>query len=109
MIEADGLFDHAAKAGSYLLNELQGIGDRHSGIVSNARGRGLMCAIDLPDPSLRNRAIGMLRETQVLVLPCGERTIRFRPALNITTDELKVGVRALDDVLGRLAAAAPNG
>ena len=50
----------------------------------------------------------MLREAQVLVLPCGERTMRFRPALNITTDELKVGVRALDDVLGRLAAA-PSG
>ena len=108
IIEADGLFDHAAKVGSYLLNELQGIADRHSGIASNARGRGLMCAIDLPDPSLRDRAIGMLRETQVLVLPCGERTIRFRPALNITTDELKVGVRALDDVLARLAAAAPS-
>src|SRR6516225_2927633 len=84
VIEPDGLFDHAAKTGSYLLNELQGLGDRHSGIVSNARGRGLMCAIDLPDPSLRDRAIGMLRETHVLVLPCGERTIRFRPALNIT-------------------------
>src|SRR6516225_3074482 len=108
IIEADGLIDRAAKTGSYFLNELQGLGDRHSGIVSNARGRGLMCAIDLPDPSLRDRAIGMLRETHVLVLPCGERTIRFRPALNITTDELKVGVRALDDVLGRLAAAAPN-
>jgi len=40
------------------------------------------------------------------VLPCGERTIRFRPALNVSTDELKVGVRALDDVLGRLAAAS---
>jgi L-lysine 6-transaminase len=63
-----------------------------------------MCAIDLPDPALRDRVITMLRETQVLVLPCGERTIRFRPALNVTTDELKVGVRALDDVLGRLAS-----
>jgi L-lysine 6-transaminase len=109
IIEADGLFDHAAKAGSYLLTELQGLGDRHSAIVSNVRGRGLMCAIDLPDTSLRDRAIGMAREAGVLVLPCGERTIRFRPALNVTTDELKVGVRALDDVLGQLAAAAPSG
>src|SRR5690349_15422119 len=108
IIEAEGLFDHAAKAGSYLLTELQGVGDRHSGIVSNLWGRGLMCAIDLPDTSLRDRAIGMLRETQVLVLPCGERTIRFRPALNVSTDELKVGVQALDDVLGRLATATPT-
>src|SRR6266704_1439127 len=109
IIEAEGLFDNAAKAGGYLLNELHGLADRHAGLVSNARGRGLMCAIDLPDGALRDDVITRLREMQVLVLPCGERTIRFRPALNVTPDELKVGVRALDDVLGRLAAAARNG
>lgn len=105
IIEAEGLFDHAAEVGGYLLGELRGLGERHSGLVSNVRGRGLMCAIDLPDPGLRDRVITMLREAQVLVLPCGVRTIRFRPALNVATDELKAGLRALDDVLGRLAAA----
>jgi L-lysine 6-transaminase len=65
-----------------------------------------MCAIDLPDGALRDDVLTRLREMQVLALLCGERTIRFRPALNVTTDELKVGVRALDDVLGQLAAAA---
>src|SRR5216683_1804417 len=107
IIEAEGLFDHAAKAGGYLLNELQGLGDRHAGLVSNVRGRGLMCAIDLPDPGLRDRVIAMLRETQVLVLACGERAIRFRPALNVTADELRVGVSAFDTVLDQLSAAAP--
>ncbi len=107
IIEAGGLFDRAAKAGSYLLNELQGLADRHAGLVSNARGRGLMCAIDLPDQALRDDVITGMREMQVLVLACGERTIRFRPALNVTTDELKVGIQAFDDVLGRLAATAP--
>jgi L-lysine 6-transaminase len=102
IIEADGLFDHAAKAGSYLLNELQGLADRHATLVSNARGRGLMCAIDLPDTGVRDDVITRLRKVQVLVLPCGERTIRFRPALNVTTDELKVGVQAFDDVLGEM-------
>jgi L-lysine 6-transaminase len=107
IIEADGLFGHAASAGGYLLGELRGLADRHAGLASNARGRGLMCAIDLPDAALRDRVIALMRENQVLVLPCGERTIRFRPALNVTTDELKLGVQALDDVLGQLAATAP--
>jgi L-lysine 6-transaminase len=40
------------------------------------------------------------------VLGCGERAIRFRPALNVTEGELQVGVRALDTVLERLAAEA---
>jgi len=91
--------------GGYLLDELHVLAGRHAGLVSNARGRGLMCAIDLPDGALRDDVITGMREMQVLLLPCGERTIRFRPALNVTTDELKVGVQALDNVLGRLAAS----
>jgi len=38
----------------------------------------------------------------VLVVPCGERSIRFRPALNVTEAELGVGLAALDRVLTRL-------
>jgi L-lysine 6-transaminase len=106
IIESDGLFDHAAKAGAYFLEELGVLGDRHPGVVTNVRGRGLMCAIDLPDQGARDHVIAVLREMQVLVLGCGERTIRFRPALNVTTDELRTGVRAIDDVLGGLTAAA---
>jgi L-lysine 6-transaminase len=106
IIESGGLFDNAAKAGGYLLDELSNIGDRHSGFVSNVRGRGLMCAIDLPGQQLRDQVITGMRDSQVLVLGCGERSIRFRPALNVTEDELLVGVRALHTVLERLAAAA---
>ena len=65
-----------------------------------------MCAIDLPSQQLRDQLITGMRDSQVLVLGCGERTIRFRSALNVTEDELQVGVRALDTVLEGLAAAA---
>ncbi len=106
IIEADGLFEHAAKVGGWFVSELAGLRDRHPGLVSNARGRGLMCAIDLPGPGLRDQAVVALREASVLVLACGERTIRFRPALNVSTEELRVGLRALDTVLGQLPAAA---
>lgn len=106
IIEADGLFDNAANAGGYLLDELCGLGERHAGLVSNVRGRGLMCAIDLPSQQLRDQLITGMHDNQVLVLGCGERTIRFRPALNVMEDELQVGVRALDTVLQQLAAAA---
>jgi L-lysine 6-transaminase len=106
IIEADGLFEHAATVGGWFVGELSGLGDRHPGLVSNARGRGLMCAIDLPDPGLRDQVIAAMQEASVLVLPCGERTIRFRPALTVSTEELQVGLRALDTVLGQLPAAA---
>ena len=107
IIEADGLFEHAARAGGCFLSELLKVGDRHPGLVTNVRGRGLMCAIDLPDPELRGRVVAALLEASVLVLECGERTIRFRPALNVTTDELRAGAAALDTVLDQLNAGGP--
>ena len=106
IIEADGLLDNAAKVGGYFLGELLDLRDTHRSIVTNVRGRGLMCAIDLPTAALRDLAVAELRHSRVLVLACGERTIRFRPALTVTEDELQFGVRAMDGVLGQLTAAA---
>ena len=58
------------------------------------------------DVTKRDQVVAALREASVLVLAGGERTIRFRPALNVSTEELRVGLLALDTVLGQLSAAA---
>jgi L-lysine 6-transaminase len=106
IMEADGLFDRAAKLGEVLQRNLRDLRDRHADLVSNVRGRGLMCALDLPDSALRDRVIKGLRDERVIVLGCGGRSVRFRPALSITEDELGIGVAALDRVLSGLEAAA---
>jgi L-lysine 6-transaminase len=108
IIEADGLFDLAAKRGVWFLQELHGLEERHPHLVTNVRGRGLMCAIDLPDSASRDYAVAALRDEHVIALSCGGRSIRFRPALSVTEDELAVGVAALDRVLHRLAATIAN-
>jgi L-lysine 6-transaminase len=79
------------------------LGELHADVASNVRGRGLMCAFDLPDARTRDVAQRLLREDHVLVLPCGERSIRFRPALDVTKPELKFGLAALDRTLTTLA------
>jgi L-lysine 6-transaminase len=103
IIEADGLFDHAAKLGEVFQDQLRDLGDRHSDLVSNVRGRGLMCALDLPTTAIREQVANGLRDERVIVLTCGERSIRFRPTLSVTDDELGIGIAALDRVLTRLA------
>jgi L-lysine 6-transaminase len=99
IIEAEGLFDHAAKVGDGFLHGLQELGDRYPDVVSNVRGRGLMCALDLPDTEHRDRVVSGLRDERVLVLPCGDRSVRFRPALSVTEDEVRTGLAALDRVI----------
>jgi L-lysine 6-transaminase len=106
IIDRDKLIDHAAKVGDWLLGELMALGERHCNVASNVRGRGLMCALDLPDPRTRDVAQRLLREDRVLVLPCGERSIRFRPALDVTEPELEFGLAALDRTLAALTTLA---
>jgi L-lysine 6-transaminase len=103
IIERDGLISRAAKTGDWLLGELRALEERHAGLVSNVRGRGLMCALDLPGADDRDRGVRLLREEHVIVLPCGERSIRFRPALDVTEQELEFGLAALDRILTDLA------
>jgi L-lysine 6-transaminase len=103
IIERDGLIDHAAKAGNWLLGELRALAERHPELASNVRGRGLMCALDLPSRPARDTAVRMLLEEHVVLLPCGEQTIRFRPTLDVTEQDLAFGLAALDRVLAAIA------
>jgi L-lysine 6-transaminase len=102
VIEADGLIARAAVAGDHLLNRLQDLADRHE-MVTDPRGRGLMCAFSLPGKGSRDAVLASLRDDEkVLLLGCGHRSIRFRPALTVTEAELEAGIAALDRVLTRL-------
>ncbi|MBJ8347349.1 L-lysine 6-transaminase [Antrihabitans sp. YC2-6] len=101
VIERDGLIARAAVLGEHLQNRLRWLESRHDA-VSDARGRGLMCAVSLSSTQLRDRIVNALRtDERVLILGTGDRGIRFRPALTVTVDELDIAVDALDRVLAR--------
>ncbi len=102
VIEHDGLIARAAELGEYLLAGLRGLAEKHD-VVRDVRGRGLMCAFTLPSAELRDTVVAKLRDDEhVLVLGCGVDSIRFRPALTVTTDELDRGLAAIDRVLASL-------
>ncbi|MBW0117260.1 L-lysine 6-transaminase [Pseudonocardia abyssalis] len=91
VIEADGLIPRAAVLGEYLLAALAGVPG-----LSSVRGRGLFCAADLPTPAARDAVLHhLLHGEHVLMLGSGERSVRFRPALTITAEELDLAVAAL--------------
>ena len=102
VIETEGLIARAAELGPVLMQLLHELAATHAA-VTDVRGRGLMCAFSLPDADLRNAVLDALREDEhVLLLGCGTRSVRFRPALTVTPDELAEGVAALDSVLTKL-------
>ncbi|GAA3571818.1 L-lysine 6-transaminase [Microlunatus spumicola] len=105
VMESEGLFENARVMGDHLLAGLQRVA-AGSTLVDNPRGRGLFAAVDLADRTLRDSVVVDLFEYEhVVALPCGERSIRFRPALVVTADELDEAVTALERSVARVSAA----
>ncbi|MFI7448829.1 L-lysine 6-transaminase [Nonomuraea sp. NPDC049714] len=100
IVERDGLIPRAGTLGALILERLTKLEAEHPATVANVRGRGLMCAFDLPGTAERDALVTQLREEAgVLVLPCGPRSIRLRPALNISEHDLDHGLAALSTSL----------
>jgi len=106
IVEREGLIEAAGPKGVALLAALDNVAAAHPAVVSNVRGRGLLAAFDMPDAETRDVVLRQLRENEhVLTLGSGERSVRFRPALSVTVDELEQGAAAVGRVLDGLEAA----
>jgi L-lysine 6-transaminase len=107
IIEREGLIEAAGEKGRHVVRRLEQLAAEHPDTLTNVRGRGLMVAVDLPDPQARDTVLTELRDhDHVLGLPSGERAIRFRPALTVSTDELDEAVDALGRAIARVAGEA---
>jgi L-lysine 6-transaminase len=103
VIEADGLIARAAELGSHLLTALSKLASEFPTLVTNVRGRGLMCAFTLPSGDMRNTVVTRCREEQsLMMLGCGSDAIRWRPSLAVTAADLDEAVSRLRTVLASL-------
>ncbi len=98
MVEENTL-ENVRSVSATLMEGLASLSTEYSGKITNVRGRGLMCAFDLPDGETRSRMIGEVMKNGAIILPCGQRSIRFRPPLNITEDEICRGL----DIISKAA------
>ncbi|MBT5070332.1 MAG: L-lysine 6-transaminase, partial [Candidatus Marinimicrobia bacterium] len=101
VIEKENLVNNAAKMGDYLLDELSSLANDYEN-VSNIRGKGLFCAFDLPSGDDRDTIANLISEEGALILGCGLQSIRFRPHLNISKDEIDQGMTIIRRALDRL-------
>jgi L-lysine 6-transaminase len=101
------LLENATAVGAHLHARLERLAGERPETLSNPRGRGLMCAIDLPDGETRGAVVDRCVELGMMILPCGTRGIRFRPPLDVTAAEvdeaLEILMRAVEAV-GKKAA-----
>ncbi len=101
-----GAIDNAAKVGGKMLERLHGWKDTHA-MVGDVRGRGLMIGIELvkdkttrePVTELRNRVELLAFEKGLMILGCGETSIRLCPPLVTSEEEATVALDILEEVL----------
>ena len=101
IIEKENLVVQASETGAYLLDQLEKLSEEYS-TVSNARGKGLFCAFDLPSGDDRDKLSNLIAKEGALILGCGLKSIRFRPHLNITCDEIDLGISMIKKALTKL-------
>ena len=102
IIRDEGLVENAREVGRYLLEEIVKLTEEFPQILSNPRGRGLMCAMTVRDVETRGYILQGALARGVMILGCGERSIRFRPPLNLTREQVDEGIGVLREVLGTI-------
>ncbi len=104
IIEEDKLVDNAAKMGKIFLKGLVELQDKFPDLISNSRGKGLMCAFDLPSPALREEFYDRAYNNKLLILRTGSSGIRFRPALIVEETHINEALSILEKVAGEISA-----
>jgi len=103
IIYEDNLVENARIQGDFLLGEVIKLQDEFPQLVFEARGRGLMCAFDLAEAQMRDLLKQKCYEEGLILIGAGDRSIRFRPPLTITRDELAIGINIIREQLKELS------
>jgi len=103
IVEEEGLIERAAENGERLATGLRDLVAKHDPMLSNVRGLGLYQGVSLDTPDRKARVIEVARnEFGMLLLGAGKRSIRTRPNLSVTPDEIDLFLDLLDQALQRV-------
>lgn len=102
IIEEEKLVQNALTMGNYLQDHLTDIQNEFNELVSQVRGLGLMCSFDLPSAGIRKIFLDELYKNKMIMLGCGVQSVRFRPTLTITKENIDEGIIKIKNVLHKL-------
>ena len=92
IIDEEHLVENARVVGEYLHKNLLALEKEYPELVNNVRGLGLFCAMDLDAHQnrelIKEKALGK----GLMLIGCSDRTIRFRPPLNLSKAEVDEGI-----------------
>ncbi|MEP6470269.1 MAG: aminotransferase class III-fold pyridoxal phosphate-dependent enzyme [Chloroflexota bacterium] len=102
-----GLIDNAAQVGTLLRAGLEAAAERHGG-VRDVRGVGLMLGMEFESHEAANAVQQAAFERGLLVLECGEASLRFSPPLIVDADDVATALRILNEALDAAVHPRPG-
>ncbi len=103
LIVQDGLADHVLTVGDHVINGMREIA-RSTQAFENVRGVGSLIACCFETPEARDQMVRDLFDHNVIVLPCGTQSMRFRLPLVMTIEESDHLLNAVESATKRVAA-----
>jgi L-lysine 6-transaminase len=106
IIDNENLVENAAETGAYLQQKLHELSEKNDHFT-NPRGKGLFCAIDLPNTHARDSVVEECINHKMMILSCGDKTIRFRPPLITRPEHIDEGIEILEKAYKASAGRCP--
>jgi acetylornithine/N-succinyldiaminopimelate aminotransferase len=102
-LTAPGFLDNVNKVSNFMHQQLSGLADRHSGVVTEVRGKGLLMGLKLVDGVVAKQFAGMVRDRGLLIGAAGDNVARMAPPLVIDEADASEAIGILDDTLSDVA------
>ena len=109
-IEREHLLDHVADVGAFFHEKLAALAQKHTAAVE-ARGVGLMLALELESADLAKYVVAEMTKRRILINRTDETVLRFLPPYILQKQHVDEAIAALDTILSEqpaVAAAAPS-
>ena len=103
---APGFIQHVRDMGLLLKQRLAEIKDRHSAVVAEVRGEGLLIGLRMVPPS--SEMVDELRNEKMITVAAGDNVVRLLPPLIIGEAEVAEAIARIDRACARLAKAHPR-
>jgi len=98
---ADGFLERVRKNSLLLKQRLAEMKDRHSSVIAEVRGEGLLMGLRMVPPA--SAMVDELRNEKMITVAAGDNVVRLLPPLIIGEEEISEAVARIDRASARLA------
>jgi len=102
IIEKEKLMNNARRLGKYFMKRLYEIQKKYPKKIVDVRGLGLMIGLELSKEKEMKSVLKEAFKNGLLLLGCGEKTVRIAPPLIMTKEEADQGLYILERVVRRV-------